>query len=72
MTELSKMPVSAIWEEIEMWFDGIEGMLSHRCYQPHSMAGVRSIQFSVAGHLKWIDEALLEIEERREADNGKR
>jgi len=65
MTDMDKMTVDELWKEVEMWLDGIEDMLSHRCYRPHSMAGVLSIKTAISGHLAWIDEALLEVEARR-------
>ena len=64
MKKQDEKTIDELWREVEMWFDGIEAMLSHRCYQPRSLAGARSIQFAIAGHLKWIDQALLEIEVR--------
>ena len=70
MKDIDKKTVDELWYELEMWFDGIEGMVSNRCYSERSMAGARSIQFAVAGHLKWIDEALLEIEMRAKSTKG--
>jgi len=68
MTDMDKMTIEELEREIEMWFDGIEDILSHRCYQPHSMIGIRHIQLQVRKHLAWIDRALLEIEVRYAGD----
>ena len=56
-----------LWEEAEMWLDGIEKTVVHRCYSERSLAGVRSIQCDIRKHLVWLDEALLEIEMRAAA-----
>ena len=64
MTNLSEKTTDELWAEVEMWFDGIESTLACRCYSNHSLAGARSIQLTVSGHLTWIDQALCEIEER--------
>lgn len=64
MTNMDKMTIEELEQEIEMWFDGIEDTLSNRCYPEHSRTGVRAIQLDVRKHLAWIDRALLEIEVR--------
>ena len=64
MTSMDEMTIDELEQEIEMWLDGIEDTLSHRCYPEHSMTGVRAIQLDVRKHLAWIDRALLEIEAR--------
>ena len=64
MTDIRKMTIDELWQEAEMWLDGIEDMLSHRCYSEHSLTGIRAIQLDVRKHLAWIDHALLEIEGR--------
>ena len=65
MTKLDEMTNDELWLDVETWFDGIAVMLSHRCYQKHSMTGIRAIQLDVRKHLAWIDRTLLEIEARR-------
>ena len=64
MTDIRKMTIEELWQEAEMWLDGIEDTLAHRCYPEHSMTGIRAIQLDVRKHLAWIDGALLEIEVR--------
>lgn len=62
MTDIDKIVYEGLWNDVEGWFDGIEDMLSHRCYQPRSLTGIRATQLDVRKHLTWIDDMLLEIE----------
>jgi len=61
---VKKITTEEFWQEAETWLDGVANMVSHRCYQEHSMVGIRAIQRDVRKHLTWIDEALLQIELR--------
>ena len=63
----NKLTVDELWAEAEMWLNGIEDTLAHRCYQERSMTGVRAIQLDVRKHLTWVDRVLLEIEVRGNA-----
>ena len=64
MTDMDRMTIDELWQEAEMWLDGIEDTLAHRCYSEHSMTGIRYIQLEARKHLAWIDRLLLEIEVR--------
>lgn len=64
MTENKEATLRELYEDIELWFDGVEGAVGGRCYPVHSAEGVRYIQRLVRGHLDSIDELLLEIERK--------
>jgi len=61
---LGEMTIDELWEEIELWFEGIEGTVGGRSYGEHSATGVRYVELQVRKHLTYIDRLLLEIEGR--------
>lgn len=71
MSDMDKLIFESLWNDVEIWFDGIEDTLSHRCYPERSLVGIRAIQLDVRKHLAWIDRALIEIWSRNTDDSAK-
>ena len=75
--DLNMVTTDKLWQDAEMWLDGVADTVSHRCYREHSMIGVQAILIDVRKHLVWVDRVLMEIGMRSrqaktaEADSGK-